>query len=187
MDRIQLRTIQPWELWWQCSSGLQSSGLQSAPRRRSKTNTLWDCKLRFAVASLKNGKSSRVDIIPAKFVQAGGGTITDVLIEIYNRIWRTGERSTQWSQLLFITLPIKGNLQLCQKYRTISLISHSKSAESHLEQAQTLSWRDTVIAEDQAGFRLRARRSTIEKGPVVQSIVSLTSSLRGQLVKYFTT
>ena len=29
--------------------------------------------------------------------------------------------------------------------------------------------------------------SDIEQGPVVQSIVSLTSSLRGQLVKCFTT
>ena len=29
--------------------------------------------------------------------------------------------------------------------------------------------------------------NSVDQGPVVQSMVSLTSSLRGQLVKYFTT
>lgn len=32
-----------------------------------------------------------------------------------------------WTQSLIITLPKKGNLQLCQNYRTISLISHSST------------------------------------------------------------
>ena len=41
-----------------------------------------------AVASLKKGKSARVDNIP-ELVQAGGETLTDVLREICNRIWRT--------------------------------------------------------------------------------------------------
>ena len=49
----------------------------------------------------------------------------DVLTEICNRIWRTGEWPTPSTQSLIITLPKKGNLQLCQNYRTISLISHS--------------------------------------------------------------
>ena len=49
----------------------------------------------------------------------------NVLTEICNRIWRKGERPTPWTQSLIITLPKKGNLQLCQYYRTISLISLS--------------------------------------------------------------
>ena len=49
----------------------------------------------------------------------------DVLTEICNRIWRIGEWPTPWTQSVIITLPKKGNLQLCQNYRTISLISHS--------------------------------------------------------------
>ena len=78
-----------------------------------------------AVASLKKGKSAGVDNIPAELVQAGGEPMIDVLTEICNRIWRTGEWPTPWTQSLIITLPYKGNLQLCQNYRTISLISHS--------------------------------------------------------------
>ena len=82
-------------------------------------------EVEIAVASLKKGKSARVDNIPAELVQAGGETMIDVLTEICNRIWRTGEWPTPWTQSLIITLPKKGNLQLCQNYRTISLISHS--------------------------------------------------------------
>ena len=49
----------------------------------------------------------------------------DVLLNICNKIWQTGEWPTLWTQSLVITLPKKGNLLQCQNYRTISLISHA--------------------------------------------------------------
>ena len=70
-------------------------------------------EVEIAVASLKKGKSVGVDNIPAELVQAGGETMIDVLTEI------------PWTQSLIITLLKKGNLQHCQNYTTISLISHS--------------------------------------------------------------
>ena len=48
-------------------------------------------EVEIAVASLKKGKSAGVDNISAELVQAGGETMIDVLTEICNRIWRTGE------------------------------------------------------------------------------------------------
>ena len=50
----------------------------------------------------------------------------DVLTEICNRILRTGEWPTQWTQSLIITLPKRGNLQLCQSFE-------QNHAESHLD------------------------------------------------------
>ena len=44
-----------------------------------------------AVASLKKGKCAGYDDIPAELVQAGKETTIDVLTEICNRSWRTGE------------------------------------------------------------------------------------------------
>ena len=82
-------------------------------------------EIEIAVASLKKGKSAGSDNIPAELAQASGETMIDVLTEICNRIWRTEEWPTPWTKTLIITLPKKGNLQLCQNYRTISLISHS--------------------------------------------------------------
>ncbi|WP_353804758.1 hypothetical protein [Acinetobacter baumannii] len=48
----------------------------------------------------------------------------DALTIICNKIWQSGEWPIPWTQSLVITLPKKGNLQECENYRTISLISH---------------------------------------------------------------
>ena len=81
-----------------------------------------------AVQSLKKGKSARVDNIPAELVQAGEEDVITALTTICNKIWQTGEWPAPWIQSSVITLPKKGNLQQCQNYRAISLISHpSKS------------------------------------------------------------
>ena len=81
----------------------------------------------------------------------------DVLIEICYRIWRTGE----WTQSLVITLPKKGNLQLCQNYRTISLISHSSKVMLKVILNRLIPQAEEIIAEEQIGFR--AGRSTTEQ------------------------
>ena len=77
-----------------------------------------------AVKTLKEGKAAGVDNIPGELIKAGGDDMISALTNICNRIWQTGEWPTPWTQSLIITLPKKGNLQLCQNYRTISLISH---------------------------------------------------------------
>ena len=114
-----------------------------------------------AVASLKRGKSAGVDNIPAELVQASGETMTDVLTEICNKIWRTGEWPTPRTQSLIITLPKEGNLQLCQNYRTISLISHSSKVMMKVILNRLKPQAGEIIAEEQAGFR--AGRSTTEQ------------------------
>ena len=81
----------------------------------------------------------------------------DVLTEICNRIWRTGEWPTAWTQSLIITLPKKGNLQLCQNYRTIS---HSSKVMLKVILNRLKPQAEEIIAEEQAGFR--SGRSTTE-------------------------
>ena len=86
----------------------------------------------------------------------------DVLTEICNRIWRTGEWPTPWTQSLIITLTKKGSLQLCQNYGTISLISHSSKVMLKVIFNSLKPQAGEVIAEEQsAGFR--AGRSTTEQ------------------------
>ena len=92
---------------------------------------------------------------------AGGETMIDVLTEICNRIWRTGDWPTPWTQSLIIKLPKMGNLQLCQNYRTISLISHSSKVMLKVIWNRLKPQAEEIIAEEQAGFR--AGRSTTEQ------------------------
>ena len=85
----------------------------------------------------------------------------DVLIDICNRIWRTGEWSTPWTQSLIIILLKKGSLQLCQNYRSISLISHSSKDILEVILNRLKPQAEEIIAEEQAGCN--AGRSTTEQ------------------------
>ena len=44
----------------------------------------------------------RLHNIPAELLQAGGETMIDVLLNICNKIWQTGEWPTPWTQSLVI-------------------------------------------------------------------------------------
>ena len=62
-----------------------------------------------------------------------------------------------WTQSLVITFPKKGNLQKCQNYQMISLISHFYKVILNKLKPQV----QKIITEEQADFR--ARRSTTEQ------------------------
>ena len=114
-----------------------------------------------AVQSLKKGKSAGVDNIPAEGVQAGGDDVITALTTICNRIWQTREWPNPWTRSLVFTLPKKGNLQQCQNYRTISLISHPSKAMLKVILNRLKPKVEKITAEEQAGFR--AGRCTTEQ------------------------
>ena len=109
----------------------------------------------------KKGKSAGVDNIPAELVQAGGEDVITALTTICNKIWQTGEWPTPWTQSLVIKLPEKGNLQQCQNYQTISLVSHPSKVMPKIILNRLKPQAEKNIAEEQAGFR--AGRSTPEQ------------------------
>ena len=90
-----------------------------------------------------------------------GEDVITALTTICNKIWQTGEWPTSWTQSLVITLPKKGNLQQCQNYRTISLISHPSKVMLKIILNRLKPQAEKIIAEEQAGFR--AGRSTTEQ------------------------
>ena len=113
-----------------------------------------------AVTSLKSGKSARVYNIPSELFQAGGMAMINMLLIICHKIWQTGEWPTPWTQSLIITLPKKCNLQLCQKYRSISLTSHPSKVMLRIL-LNRLKPQAEIIKEEQA--ELKAGKSTTEQ------------------------
>ena len=109
--------------------------------------------------SLKKGKSAGVANISAELVQAGREDVITTLTAICNKIWQTGEWPSPWTQSLVITLPKKGNLQQCQNYQTISLISHPSKVMLKIILNRLKPQAEKIIAEEQAGFRA-GRRTT---------------------------
>ena len=114
-----------------------------------------------AALSLKKGKSAGVDNIAAELVQAGGEDEITALTTICTKIWQTGEWPTPWTKSLVITLPKKGNLQHCQNYQAISLISHPSKVMLKIILNRSKPQAEKIIAEEQASFR--AGRSTTEQ------------------------
>ena len=79
--------------------------------------------------------------------------MTNILTAICNKIWQTGDWPTPWTQSMVITLTKKGNLQLCQNYRTISLISHPSKVMLKVILNRLKPQAENIIAKEQAGFR----------------------------------
>ena len=84
-----------------------------------------------------------------------------MMTAICNKIWKTGEWPTTWTQSLVITPPKEGNLQLSQNYRTFSLISHPSKVMLKIILNRLPPQAEEIIAEEQAGFR--AGRNTAEQ------------------------
>ena len=129
-----------------------------------------------ALRSLKSGKSLGVDNIPAEILKHGGEATVDMLTIICNKIWQTGEWPKPWTQSLIIMLPKKGNLQLCQNYCTISLISHASKVMLKIILNRLRPQAENIIAEEQAGFR--RGRSTTEQIFISASFVRNTSNTK---------
>ena len=114
-----------------------------------------------SIKTLKKGKAAGVDNIPAELIQAGGEEMTSVLTKMCDRVLRTGEWPTTWTQSLVITIPKNGNLELCENHRTISLISHPSKVILNIILNRLKPIAESIISEEQAGFR--PGRSTIEQ------------------------
>ena len=117
--------------------------------------------MEIAVKYLKGGKSPGDDNIPAELIKNGGEAMISTLTIICTKIWETGEWPTPWTKSMIITLPKKGNLQICNNYRTISLISHPSKVMLKVLLIRQKPQAEEIIAEEQAGFR--TGRSTIEQ------------------------
>ena len=130
-----------------------------------------------AVKSLKRGKSAGVDNILAELLQQGGEAMVNALLIICNKIWRTGEWPTPWTQSLVITLPKNGNLQLCQNYRTISLISHPSKVMLKIILNRLKPEAENIIAKEQAGFRRSSNSGYFVRGTSNNNRTSIMFSL----------
>ena len=104
-----------------------------------------------AVRSLKAEKSPGVDNIPSKLLKKGGEATTTVLTAISKKIWETKKWPKEWTQSLVVPLQKKGNLNQCQNYRTISLISHPSKIMLRVIFNRQRAKAEELLAEEQAG------------------------------------
>ena len=87
--------------------------------------------------------------------------MTSALLNICNLIWKKGKWPDNWTKSLIITLPKKGDLKVCNNYRTLSLISHPSKVLLRVILNRLKHQANDITAEEQAGFM--KGRSTAEQ------------------------
>ena len=77
-----------------------------------------------AIKNIKSGKSAGLDSIYAEYIKAGGESLVDALMLLFNSILKTGTVPQAFKDALIVVLYKKGNRLDCANYRPISLLSH---------------------------------------------------------------
>ena len=108
-----------------------------------------------AIKKLSCNKAPGADAIPAEVYKSGGPAITQRLTELFESIWCEGRVPQQFKDANLIHIyKRKGNRQMCDNYRGISLLSIAGKILArvllnrllqHLEQG--------LLPESQCGFR----------------------------------
>ena len=81
-------------------------------------------EVREAISSVKNGKAVDPDEIPAEVIKTLGDSAVDVLHDLANTIYETGEIPEILQKSVFITIPKKIGVTKCENFRTIAIMIH---------------------------------------------------------------
>lgn len=101
----------------------------------------------------KTGKSPGPDNIPIEILKLLEEDQLDVLTELFNYIYDTGDVPIDWLKSMFITIPKKQNAKKCGEYRMISLMSHVLKLFLNIIQNRVRPKCDEQLGDSQFGFR----------------------------------
>ncbi|VDP23820.1 unnamed protein product [Schistosoma margrebowiei] len=78
---------------------------------------------RMAVRQIKNGKAVGPDNIPAEALKSDIELTTNMFHLLFKNIWEEEQVPMDWKEGHFIKIPKKGDLNKCENYRGITLLS----------------------------------------------------------------
>ena len=108
-----------------------------------------------AINSLKCGKATGIDGIPAEFLKYSPKMLIEILVNLFNAILSSGCFPLQWATGLIVPIFKKGGREEPGNYRGISLISVMCKVFSGVLLNRLNFWADAVkfFCQEQAGFR----------------------------------
>ncbi len=118
-------------------------------------------EIRKALCQMKSRKAPGNDEVTADIFKAGGPPVLRWLYEIFTGVWKNEEMVEDWNLAILIRLFKKGDKQLCDNYRGISLLNVTSKLFSRMILNRIQQFIDNQLLEAQAGFR--ANRSTIDQ------------------------
>ena len=122
-----------------------------------------------AVAAMRNGKAPGDDGLPIEILRAGGESVMEQLIKIYNTAYRRELIPADWQRGLICPIFKKGDKTICDNHRGITLLSHAGKIYSRILEARLRLCVEDILDDCQYGFR--PGRSTIDPIFVVKMML----------------
>ena len=106
-----------------------------------------------ALRAMKDNKAAGLDNITTEGMKALDESGTDLLWQLCNKIYMSGELPSEMKKSEFVTLPKKAKALECSEFRTISLMSHVTKLLLRVILARLKRKTGAVIEEEQFGFK----------------------------------
>ena len=106
-----------------------------------------------AVASLKSFKAAGPDGIMAEVLKAGGEPVVDWILRILRKVWHEEQIVDEWRTSTIVPLFKKGEADVCDNYRGISLISIPSKVLAKILYRRIELVVEPQLHEAQCGFR----------------------------------
>ena len=126
-------------------------------------------EVKHAIKNLKNGKSPGIDNIYAEMLKADPVTLANILLNLFVTIWEDETLPSDWSKGLIVKLAKKGDLQICDNWRGITLLSVPSKVFCKILLGRIDEVIDNKLREEQAGFR--RGRGCIDKVFAIRNII----------------
>ena len=106
-----------------------------------------------AIKRISNNIAAGIDEIPIELVKNEGKYTVKTMHKLFCLIWNMGKWSKARCKAVYVSIPKKRDLQRCENYRTISLISHISKILLIIMAERIKQKLETEIAGVQVGFR----------------------------------
>ena len=120
------------------------SDLDDPPVEEEFENALSKVKLR------KAGGTSRIS---PEMIVAGGPVLHRVLLNLFKQVWGEGCMFDEWRDALVVPVPKRGDLNICDNWRGISLLDVAGKLLGRILQERLQRVTERVLPDSQCGFR----------------------------------
>ena len=136
-------------------------------------------ELRRAIFSQKDNKAPGIDCISAEILKSSFDFISDFLLNLYNRMFTSGEYPRSWGEGIITPIFKKGDVNDVSNYRGITLINVLAKVYSQLLLNRLTYWTEMYDKITKSQFGFQKRKSIIDCIFILQSVVSKVLS-KGQ-------
>ena len=128
-----------------------------------------------AINQLHSNKSPGIDnAITPEVLKHGGEFIREKVHSICNKVLESGQAPSQWKSSMIVPVPKKGNLQLMNNYRGISLMSIAAKTYNKAILNRIMPSVDKILRNNQAGFR--SGRSCVQQIHILRRLIEGAAS-----------